>query len=64
MRANNSIKWVNEWGENYGQVGSGYVPVANRLSYIASCVLADASRTMLSVAPSRKGSVPARDAAA
>jgi len=40
MRANNSIKWVNEWGVNHGQVGSGYVPVANRLSHIACCVLA------------------------
>lgn len=41
VRANNSIRWVNEWGVNYGQVGSGYVPVANRLCGIACCVLAE-----------------------
>jgi hypothetical protein len=41
VRANNSIRWVNEWGVNYRQVGSGCVPVANRLSRIACCVLAE-----------------------
>lgn len=45
MRANNSIEWVNEWGANYGLVGSGYVPVGNRLF---SHRVLRASRTMLS----------------
>ena len=54
VRANNSVEWVNEWGVNYGQVGSGYVPVANRLF---SHPTLRASSAILSVASARKGNI-------
>jgi hypothetical protein len=54
VRANSSIEWVNEWGVKYGQVGSGCVPVANRLFWHA---VLRASSAMLSVAWARKGNI-------
>lgn len=54
VRANSSIEWVNEWGVNHGQVGSGYVPVANRLF---SHPMLRASSAILSVASARKGNI-------
>ena len=54
VRANSSIEWVHEWGVRYGQVGSGCVPVANRLSWHA---VLRASSAILSVASARKGNI-------
>ena len=57
VRANSSIEWVNEWGVNYGQVGSGYVPVANRLFSHPTLRASRQCYAILSVASARKGNI-------
>lgn len=54
VRANSSIEWVDEWGVQYGPVGSGCVPVANRLLWPR---MLRASSAILSVAAARKGNI-------
>lgn len=56
-RVNKSVKWVNEWGVNYGQVGSRHAPVANRLSHIAHLGGQSESCCVLAVASARKGNI-------